>query len=157
MSPLIFASALLLFFISRLQFQRQKALRSRRLALPSSKALICAKFVSLGHMLHAGEGFKSVPLIWPTLYKSVVFLVLLLGLNALEEIIAGRMHHRTVADSLAEFGEGPIDQLVATSIIGLLILIPVFAFRTLGEVVGEGNPVSVFFQRRHSTNNASQV
>ncbi len=35
------------------------------------KALVCAKFISVGHMLHAGERFKSLPLIWPTLYKSL--------------------------------------------------------------------------------------
>lgn len=28
------------------------------------KALICAKFVSVGHILHVGERFKSLPLIW---------------------------------------------------------------------------------------------
>jgi hypothetical protein len=46
------------------------------------KALVCAKFVSVGHVLRVGEGFKSLPLIWPTLYKSLSFLALLLVLNA---------------------------------------------------------------------------
>jgi hypothetical protein len=114
------------------------------------KALICAKFVSVGHMFHVGERFKSLPLIWPTLYKSTVFLVFLIVLNALEEIVAGFLHHRSVADSLAEFGGGTLDQLIATSIVGLLILIPFFAFRTLGEAVGERNPVRVFLYPRHS-------
>lgn len=114
------------------------------------KALICAKFVSLGQMLHVGERLKSLPLIWPTLYKSLTFLILLLALNALEEIVSGLIHHRTVANSLAEFGGGTLDQLLASSIIGLLILIPFFAFRALGEVVGERNLVRVFFQPRHS-------
>ncbi len=121
------------------------------------KALICAKFVSVGHMLHAGERFKSLPLIWPTLYKSLVFLFLLFGLNALEEIIAGQMHHQTFAQSLAEFGGGTLDQLIATSIVGLLILIPFFAFRTLGEVVGESNLVRIFFQPRHRFDDASRI
>jgi hypothetical protein len=118
------------------------------------KALICAKFVSVGHMLRAGERFQSLPLIWPTLYKSLVFLVLLLALNALEQIAEGQIHHRTIADSLAEFGGGTLDQLIATSIIGLLILIPFFAFRTLGEVVGADNLFRIFFTRRHSTGGA---
>jgi hypothetical protein len=117
------------------------------------KALICAKFVSLGHILHVGERFneeryKTLPLIWPTLHKSFAFLVLLLVLNALEEVIVGIMHHRTVADSLAEFGGGTYDQLIATSFVGLLILIPFFAFRTLGEVVGEHNLICLFFEHR---------
>jgi hypothetical protein len=118
------------------------------------KALICAKFVSLGHMFRVGERFKSRPLIWPTLYKSLAFLILLMVLNALEEVVAGFIHHRAVADSLAEFGGGTFDQLFATSIVGLLILIPFFAFRTLGEVVGERNLVRVFFRPRHSIDNS---
>src|SRR5215472_10775714 len=48
-----------------------------------AKALICAKFVSMGHIFHLGERrFKSLPLIWPTLYKSFCFLALLLALNS---------------------------------------------------------------------------
>lgn len=114
------------------------------------KALICAKFVLLGRALHMGERFNALPLIWPTLYKSLVFLVLLLILNALEEVVVGVMHHRHVTDSLAEFGGGTLDQLIATSVVMLLILVPFFAFRSLGEVVGERNLVGVFFRPRRS-------
>ena len=109
------------------------------------------KFVLIGRALHLGERFNALPLIWPTLYKSVVFLVLLLVLNALEEVIVGFMHHRKVVDSLAEFGGGTLAQLTASSIVVLLILIPFFAFRSLGEVVGERNLVRVFFLQRHNT------
>jgi len=89
-----------------------------------------------------------MPLIWPTLYRSLAFFILLLILNALEEIVVGLMHGRKTADSLAGMGGGSLDQLVATSIVGLLILIPFFAFRVLGEAVGERNLVRVFFQPR---------
>jgi hypothetical protein len=116
----------------------------------TAKALICAKFVLIGRMMHLGERFKALPLIWPTLYKSLVFLLLLLILNAIEEVVVGLMHHRKVMDSLAEFGGGTLSQLIASSIVVLLILIPFFAFRSLGEVVGERNLVRVFFLQRHS-------
>lgn len=112
------------------------------------KALICAKFASLGHALHVGERFKNLPLIWPTLYRSLAFFLLLLILNALEEVAVGLMHGRKVTDSLAGMGGGTLDQLFATSIVGLLILVPFFAFRVLGEAVGERNLVRVFFQPR---------
>jgi len=112
------------------------------------KAFICAKFVSIGHVLHVGERFKSLPLIWSTLYRSLAFLALLIVLNALEEIIAGVVHHRSLAESLNEFGGGSLDQLIATSFVGLLILIPFFAFRTLGEVLGERNLLRLFFKSR---------
>jgi hypothetical protein len=74
---------------------------------------------------------------------------LLLVLNALEEVVMGFIHHRTAADSLTDFGGGSVDQLIATSIVGLLVLIPFFAFRALGEVIGERNLVRLFFEQRH--------
>jgi len=45
-------------------------------------------------------------------------------------------------------GGGRPEQLFATSIVGLLILIPFFAFRILGEAVGERNLVRVYFRPR---------
>jgi hypothetical protein len=114
------------------------------------KALICAKFVSLGHALHMGERFKTRALIWPVLHKSLVFLLLLLVLNVCEEIIVGWTHGRSFVDSLNEIGGGTRDQQIATTIIMLLILIPLFMFRTLSEVVGERTMVRLFFEPRRS-------
>ncbi|RTL48625.1 MAG: hypothetical protein EKK40_17250 [Bradyrhizobiaceae bacterium] len=112
------------------------------------KALLCAKFVSLGRIFHVGERFKSKPLIWPTLYRSFVFLLLILFLNALEEVVVGLIHRRTVADSLSEIGGGHLDELIATSFVGFLILVPFFAFHVLAERVGEHNLVRAFFPSR---------
>jgi len=112
------------------------------------KALICAKFASLGHALHLGERFKKQALIWPVLHKSVVFLLLLLVLNVCEEIIVGWMHGRSFVDSISEIGGGTRDQQIATTIIMLLILIPFFMFRALSEVVGEHTMARLFFEPR---------
>jgi hypothetical protein len=112
------------------------------------KALICAKFVSLGHALRMGERFKKRALIWPVLHKSLVFLLLLLVLNVLEEIVVGWMHGRALVDSLNEIGGGTRDQQIATTIIMLLILIPFFMFRVLSEVIGERTMVRLFFEPR---------
>jgi hypothetical protein len=118
------------------------------------KALICAKFVLVGRALHLGERYKTQALIWPTLHKSFAFLALLLVLNLAEEVIVGLMHGRSVTDSIADIGGGTLDQIVATSIVLFLILVPFFAFRSLGEVVGERNLVRVFLQPRHSADAA---
>jgi len=56
------------------------------------------------------------------------------------------MHGRAARDSLAEMGGGSLDQLFANSIVGFLILVPFFAFRVLGEAVGERNLIRVFFK-----------
>jgi len=118
------------------------------------KALICAKLVSVGYIFHVGERFKSLPLAWETLYTSAVFLALLLVLNALEEVLVGLLHHRSVWESIAEIGGGTLDQFLATSFLGLLILIPFFAFRALGEVIGERTLLRLFFAPRETSGRA---
>ena len=118
------------------------------------KALICAKFMSVGHAIHLGERHKKEALIWPALRRSFAFLALLLVLNVLEEVIIGYIHHRAAVDSIAAVGGGTIHQLIAASIVVLLILIPFFAFRSLSEVVGERNLLRLFFEPRQSTERA---
>jgi hypothetical protein len=112
------------------------------------KALICAKFMSIGHAFHLGERYKKQALIWPTLHRSFAFFALLLVLTVLEELIVGYLHHRAFADSLAEIGGGTLHQVFATSIILLLTLIPFFAFRSLAEVVGGRVLFRLFFEPR---------
>jgi hypothetical protein len=112
------------------------------------KSFLLAKFISVGNVLKLGRRFKRQGLIWLTLYKSVVFFALLLALNALEEIVVGLIHHRSVGESILAIAGGTLDQLVAASFVMLLILFPFFAFRSLGEVVGEANLVRVFLYSR---------
>jgi len=113
--------------------------------LAAAKALICAKFVLVGRMLRVGERYRTRPLIWPTLHKSVAFLILLLALNAGEEVILGLVHHQSVIESLKRLGGGTVEQLVATSVIVFLVLVPFFAFRALGEQLGQRNLLRLFF------------
>lgn len=108
------------------------------------KSLVLAKFMLLGRALHIGERLRYRPLIWPTLYRSGVFLILLLGLTAIEEIIVGFLHGRDLASSLAHVVGPTLPQGLAVSLIMFLILLPYFAFCSLGEVLGEGTLVRLF-------------
>ena len=38
------------------------------------KALICAKFLSIGYVFHLSERYKKEALIWPILHRSFIFL-----------------------------------------------------------------------------------
>lgn len=115
------------------------------------KALISAKFILVGRALHIGERFKTLPLIWPTLYTSFVFLMLLIVLNVIEETVVALIHHRTILDAIADIGGGTLDQIIATSVIVMLILIPFVAFRLLGEIIGGRNLIQLFFVHHRSS------
>jgi hypothetical protein len=110
---------------------------------------VSAKFLLIGRMFGLGDGLtKKRPLIISTIYRSFTFLVLLIFMTAIEEIIMGHLRRESVADSLADLAGGTLWQVIATSFIMLLILIPWFAFRAVGEVIGDETLVRLFFERR---------
>jgi hypothetical protein len=119
------------------------------LGLAIVKAAICAKFMLVGRVFHIGERFRNLPLIVPTLHRSFVFLLLLAVLTFIEEIVVGAIHGRTVLDSISGIADGTFPQFAATILIMFLILVPYFAFRALGEIVGDKTLVQLFFERRH--------
>jgi len=118
--------------------------------LPLIKSLLVAKFMLVGRAAHAGERFGDKPLIWQTVYRSLVFLVIVLILTIIEEGIVGLIHHKPVWDTVSEMGGGNLLEFIATLIIVFLIFFPYFAFQALGEVMGVKPLASLFLKQRHS-------
>jgi hypothetical protein len=102
-------------------------------AFAAIKAVVSAKFMLIGRALGLGDSLKNYPLIVPTLYK----------------ITIGYLHGRTIVDATSEIAGGTRDQRLATSIVLLLIFIPYFAFRSLGDIIGDKILVRLYFERRH--------
>jgi hypothetical protein len=118
--------------------------------LAAVKAVLLAKFLLLGGVMKIGRGYTDRPLIWPTLYKSFVFLVLLVVLTIIEEIVVGFFHHHSVAASLAELFGPRLKETLAGYIIMLLVLIPLAAIHVLNEALGEGKLARMFFVERRA-------
>jgi hypothetical protein len=112
------------------------------------KAALLAKFLMLGGIMKIGRGYTDRPLIWPTLYKSFVFLVLLVVLTIIEEVVVGLFHDRSVAASLGELFGPRLAETMAGYLIMLLLLIPLAAIHVLNEALGEGTLARMFFVER---------
>ena len=112
------------------------------------KAVVLAKFMLIGRALKIGERDTTRPLIWPTLHKAFAFLVLLIVLTIIEEAIVGLFHGQSITTSLGDLAGRRLEETLAGFLIMLLILIPYFAFRVLGEVLGEGRLTRMFFIER---------
>jgi hypothetical protein len=112
------------------------------------KALVLAKFIMIGDVLKIGERYRSEPLIWPVAYRSVAFVALLAVLTAIEEVIVGLFHHRTVGASLGDLFGRHLDQTLVGYLIMLLVLIPFFAIRELSVALPEGLLRRLFFVSR---------
>jgi hypothetical protein len=114
-------------------------------AFAAIKAVIVAKFVMVARHFEPRHDKEMRPLIVPTVYKSVAMLAILVVLMTIEELVAGYLHGRGMGQSLQELGGGTIHQKIATIVVLLLILIPFFALRALGSVIGHRTLVRMFF------------
>jgi hypothetical protein len=101
------------------------------------KALLLAKFILIGRKLSIGGHFGST-LIHKIIYSSVVFLFFLVALSAIEMTIGAYVHHRTIREALAEGVAATPGEIIATSLLLLLVLIPYFAYREIHMALGEG-------------------
>jgi hypothetical protein len=112
------------------------------------KALLLAKFMLVGRALKIGERNTTRPLIWPTLHKAFLFLVLLVILTIIEEAVVGLLRGQSITASLRDLVGRRLEETLAGYLIMLLVLIPYFAFRVLGEALGEGRLTRIFFIER---------
>lgn len=56
----------------------------------------------------------------------MLYLLLLIALSIVEEAIVGLSNGRTIAATLAEIGGAKLPEMLATSVVMLLILIPIW-------------------------------
>src|SRR3974390_285553 len=55
-------------------------------------ALVLAKIVFIAEALHVADNLKQKPLIYPIVYKSAVFSLLLIVFHVVEEVLVGKWH-----------------------------------------------------------------
>jgi hypothetical protein len=103
------------------------------------KALILGKFILVLQAMGVGErGDKNGVLFAGILKSSLLFLILLVTLNAVEEITLGLFHGRAIREVLGEMAGGNLPEAIAVCLLLLLVLIPYFSFRSLANRLGHG-------------------
>jgi hypothetical protein len=110
-------------------------------------ALILAKVMLVAEGLGLGAQFRSRPLIWPILHKSIAFAVLFILFHDLEEGVKGMLHGKGFIESIHPMPGG----IVALLLVGLnlaIALVPFFAFRELSRVMGPGKLQALLFKPR---------
>ena len=110
------------------------------------KALVLAKVIMLAHGVRLGERYDNLPAIYPTLYASVVFFVLLVVMSLVEEAVRGFWNGVALADILSGIGGGSLVQAVAGSLFMFVVLVNYFAFRQIARRLGEGRLFAMFFR-----------
>ena len=111
------------------------------------EALILGKVIMVGRMLQLGRGLEDRPLIYPTLYKTFIFMVFVAIFKIIEYAIKSLVAGQGVAGGLAELTENGLYILLANSLVVFVTLIPFFAVKELGRVFGREKIAALFFRR----------
>lgn len=110
------------------------------------EALILGKVIMFGRMLQLGRGFEDKPLIYPTLYKTFVFMIFVAVFKVIEYAIKGLVAGERIVSGLAEFTENGLHILLANSLVVFIALIPFFAMKELSRVFGREKIAALFFR-----------
>jgi hypothetical protein len=113
------------------------------------EALIFAKVIMIGDLLHLGRGFEHKPLIFPILLKTAVFTLFVGLFTLIEHAIKGLLKGKGAVEGLMEFfGKGSYEILAGCLVI-FVAFIPFFSLRELSRMLGgEGKILDLFFKSR---------
>lgn len=112
-------------------------------------ALAMAKVMLVAQDLHFAERFKELPLIYPTLFKSAAFAVVLGVFKIVEEALIGLYHGHSFSESIASIGGGTLNGILLLTLLLAVLLIPFFGFGEVDRVFGEQKLKKLFFASRH--------
>ena len=112
------------------------------------KSLVLAKIIRIGEYAHVGSRYEGGPLIFSTLHKSFVFGLFIVAFTLTEEVTKGLLHKEDVTEVLQRFLTSPRrEEALARLVVMLCALIPFFALREIGRILGEGKLFELFFRR----------
>jgi len=99
-------------------------------------AFVLAKVMLVADNLHVGDSFETRPLIYPVLFKSAIFAIILVCFDLVEEVVVGTVRGKTISESIDAIGGGTLEGILSVGVIMFVVLIPFFAFREMTKVVG---------------------
>lgn len=109
-------------------------------------AIVLAKVLLVAEDLNFADGFKNKPLIYPILFKALAFAVLLVAAHILEAELVGLWHGKSAIASFPRIGGGTLQGFLCVVALMFIALIPFFAFREIGRVIGEGKLWDMIFK-----------
>ena len=111
-------------------------------------ALALGKIMLVAQELKFADRFKTQPLIYPTLFKSVSFALVLGCFKAIEEAVIGLFHGHSLRESIAELTSGGLLVIGVQIALLAILLIPFFGFTELNRLFGKDKLRKLFFHSR---------
>jgi hypothetical protein len=118
------------------------------------QALVLAKIILIGEVLHLGERFQGKPLIVSALYKSIFFGVLALLAHALEHVIRALVEGGSPVAALGRLAAQRAE-IGAYALVLFVAFVPFFSLQEAGRSLGEERFLSVLMRRPPARNPSS--
>jgi hypothetical protein len=112
------------------------------------EALILAKVIMIGAVVRLGRGLEQKPLIYPTLYKAVVFSLFVMAFTIVEHTVKGLWNGKGLTGGVIELYREQFHELLAGALVIFVALIPFFGMKELGRVLGQEKIRALFFRNR---------
>jgi len=112
------------------------------------EAAILAKVILLGDAIRLGRKNEDKPLIVPTLYKTIIFSMWAAGFKVIEELLRGLLHGSGLWGGMRDLLSKGWYEILANAMVMVAALVPFFAMRELGRVLGGKMIRKLFFRSR---------
>jgi hypothetical protein len=127
--------ALQLYKVSLLS---EEGLHYLPIGFAAAKALIIGKFLLIGESAGVGSRIAAPTLARRIVYRVVLLFILVIALSVAEELVVGLVHGHTLAQTVAELKLRSLPEVLATSLLVLLILVPLVAVAEVNRTLGPG-------------------
>jgi hypothetical protein len=87
---------------------------------------LLAKVMLTAEMFHVADNLDNKPLIYPIMFKSVIYSTILMSFYIIEETLIGTWHGKTVAESIPDIGGGSLKGILVVGLMMFVVLIPFF-------------------------------
>ena len=110
-------------------------------------ALVVAKVMPVAEDLNQGHRLKDHSLIYLVVYKAGIFAIMFILFHILEEMLVGIEGGKTAAESFPQIGGGTANGVLCVWAIMVVSMLPFFAIREIGRVIGENELWNLMFRR----------
>jgi hypothetical protein len=102
-------------------------------------AFLLAKVMLTAEMFHVAENLDHKPLIYPIMFKSVIYSTILMSFYIIEETLVGMWHGKSATDSIPDVGGGSLEGILVVGLMMFVVLVPFFGLKEIGRAIGDDN------------------
>jgi hypothetical protein len=115
------------------------------------EAAVLAKIILLGEAARIGRKHEDKPLIVPTLHKTIAFALWVVGFKVFEHMIGGLLRGKGLVGGFHDLISKDGYEILANALVMISALVPFFALKELGRVLGRKKLWALFFRRSAAT------